>query len=161
MTTLNRSGFMLDTTVFNNVVDGTVDVGAFNGCRVFVTHVQRDELVNTCNAARRSKLLQRFEIIAPKSLATEGFVLGISRLDHAKLSENGELYTRILNSLRTKDPKRKSMKFGNQERDSLIAETAISNGLAFITNDNNLCEVVREIGGSAITLDEFLNRNDP
>jgi rRNA-processing protein FCF1 len=38
----------------------------------------------------------------------------------------------------------------NQERDILIAETAIKNGVTLVSDDRNLRQVVSEFGGCAI-----------
>jgi predicted nucleic acid-binding protein len=147
-------GLMLDTVIFNRLLDAQLDASFFGNHAIYATHVQRDELEDTKRKARRDQLLVHFEFIQPESLPTESFILSVSRLDNAKLSSD-RLYVSILNALRKKDEPKKAKRPNNQRRDSLIAETAIKNDLLLITDDCKLRAVVREIGGNALSLDEF------
>lgn len=144
-------GFMLDTTVFNHVLDGQIDAASLAGLgRLVATHVQRDQIENTGIPERRARLLATFVAIGPDDSPTESFVIGISRLDRAKLSD-GNLYEEIRARLDAIKRHR-----GNPQ-DALIAETAIKNGLALVTDDCALECVTREFGGSALRLKDFLS----
>lgn len=144
-------GYMFDTNIFNAILDRKIDISQFSSkASYFVTHIQFDELQKTTKDERRNKLIQTFTQVAPKSMPTESFALGISRLGFAKLSD-GQLITRLLEHLdslnRSKD---------NNEQDVLIAETAITNNLVLVTNDKDLRDTIRAFQGRAVSLQEFL-----
>lgn len=81
---------MFDTNVFNRVLDGVVPVGSLAGRAVaFATHVQRDEINNTRDPARRAALSEVFREIIAETISTDSFVLGASRLDEARLRHIG------------------------------------------------------------------------
>jgi len=48
--------YLLDTNVFNDVLDGKISLSKLAGRRVFATHIQHDELNNTPNQQRRAAL---------------------------------------------------------------------------------------------------------
>jgi hypothetical protein len=74
-------------------------------------------------------------------------VWDVSKWDQCK-SGDGKLFGRMIERLRELDPTRK--KSANQQRDILIAETAIKLGAILISGDENLRQVVAEFGGYAI-----------
>ena len=58
---MGHAGFMFDTNVFNALLDDeAIAPTVFDGRKVFVTHVQPDELSATSNASRRQNLLKVF-----------------------------------------------------------------------------------------------------
>jgi hypothetical protein len=76
---------MFDTVVFNRILDGALDIGAFVGkARFYATHIQLDEINETSNSQRRQALLEVFNRITERKVPTESFVLGVSRLDEAR-----------------------------------------------------------------------------
>jgi hypothetical protein len=82
-----RTGYMLDTNVFNDVVDGKIEPANLNGRRLIATHVQRDELNNTTDQKRRELLLAVFEFVSADQLGlvpTESALWGVSKWDAAK-----------------------------------------------------------------------------
>lgn|SRR6185503_4628931 len=77
--------YMFDTVVFNRILDGALDIGAFVGkARFYATHIQLDEINETSNSQRRQALLEVFNRITERKVPTESFVLGVSRLDEAR-----------------------------------------------------------------------------
>src|SRR5215467_9983120 len=92
----NADGFMLDTTEFNAVAKGYVDVSAYAGMRLFATHVQLDEISNTRSEERRAQFLAVFNEIAPERLLTESGVWGVSRYNEFKWSARDGLFKRML-----------------------------------------------------------------
>jgi hypothetical protein len=48
---------MLDTNVFNHLIDGRIDMNRLQGRKLFATHVQIDEIRKTSDEARRNELL--------------------------------------------------------------------------------------------------------
>lgn len=167
--------FMFDTNIFNRILDGVVDVAILRGKgHFYATHVQLDELRNTSNTQRRQELIAVFEEVTGSKVPTESFVLGVSRLDEAKMSgdsivptesaawdvsawdqakwgdENG-LYSAIkseLDKLNNNKP--------NNIQDALIAETAIKNRFALVTEDTDLSKVARKFGGKCADVNQMV-----
>jgi hypothetical protein len=67
MTALTNS-YMLDTTLFNDVLDGKVLVTPSASQRLLVTGIQASELRATKNGIRRADLLATFEEVNPKAV---------------------------------------------------------------------------------------------
>ena len=155
MSSGNPDRLLLDTVMFNRVLDGRLDLSDFGGCDFFATHIQLDELANTTNQDRKLKLLNIFNCISPYVWKTDSFVLDVSRLNCAMLNVDGTMYNRILSALKLKE---KDRDFGNQERDALVAETALKNEFILATDDCNLSCVVRQFGGATISSREFASR---
>lgn len=90
---------------------------------IVVTHVQRDELAAVSAGERRMRLLEVLERVAPASVATAGFVLDLSRLDHARLFDD--------------DAASRHRGFVGRSRrrakDALILATAEAEGLPVVT----------------------------
>ena len=86
-----------------------------------------------------------------KSVPTESFLLGTSRLGHAKLSD-GSLYGQLLSLLNQKKPR----ELDNNRKDALIGETCIKNRYMLVSNDRALGESVEHLRGNAVCLNEFL-----
>ena len=144
------NGYILDTNVFNRVLDGALRLPALDvDVSYFATHVQLDELAATRDDLRRKRLLEQFSSIAPESIPTDTFVWDVSRLDLARLGD-GVLFTRIRDDL----AKLNKGKLNNIQ-DALIAETAINNGLVLVTEDRDLRIVVSREGGSAIRIQDI------
>jgi hypothetical protein len=144
-------GYLLDTNIFNQLLDGDITVSDFGGQMLFATHVQSDELQRTKNVARAADLLAVITSLAPNDAATTTGIWGDSRWGHFKWSD-GERYSKLLSRLqeldalsnkRVRDPL-------NQSRDARLAETAIENDLTFVSGDQNLVALTKEFGGSAL-----------
>jgi len=140
--------YILDTNVFNQVLDGEIDVKRFQGNKLFATHVQFDELQETPDSVRREKLVSVFTWIGPKQIPTESAVWGVSKWGEVKWSDGVKFFETILARLKELDIRsKKTKKPKNQSRDILIAVTAIKQKLVLITNDKNLTIVTQEFGG--------------
>ena len=86
---------MFDTVVFNRILDGALDIDAFVGkARFYAAHIQLDEINDTSNLQRRQALLEVFNKITERKVTTESFVLGVSRLDEARLSDGNIVPTK-------------------------------------------------------------------
>lgn len=168
---MSKNSFMFDTNIFRHLLDNSIDISIMktNG-EFYVTHVQLDELMATRDENLRNELLKIFhEVVTSEVLTesavwdvskwdkakwsddtvpTESFILGVSRLNQAKLG-NGGIYDQIKDALEALKSK------PNNIQDSLIAETAIKNGYILVTDDNDLRDVVNKIGSKAINLQEF------
>jgi len=102
------------------------------------THVQIDELNSTRNHERREKLLLRFSTLVDTVIPTESAVLGVSSLDHCKLSD-GDLYNKLKADLDNLNNGK-----ANNTKDALIAEVAIVNQYTLITADFHLAEIAKK-----------------
>ena len=165
--------YMFDTVVFNRILDGALDIGAFVGkARFYATHIQLDEINETSNPQRRLALLEVFDRVTERKVPTESFVFDVSRLDEAKLGggnivptesavwdvsawgqakwgETDGMYSAFKAELDTLKSKQ------NNIQDTLIAETAIKNRFALVTDDVNLCTVTKKFGGECTNTKQF------
>ena len=141
--------FMFDTNVFDRITKGIVAGGLPEGARAAVTHIQRDELADTADAGLRARLLAVLGERAQERLLTESAVWGVSRWGEAKWGE-GDLYSRMLAALNA------IKKHRNNEKDILIAETALKLGHVLVTTDGALKEVMRQFGGEVADPQEVL-----
>lgn len=147
------NGLMLDTNIFNRLLEDPSKITelADLGKPLYITHVQADELNDTKDAQTRRMLLGKLKVvISEDDLPTYGFVLDVSRLDNAYLTDGGSL-SQFISSLdsKTKSKNLKS-KPGNNPKDALIAETAHENSLTLLTDDERLFKTAQEFGYSAL-----------
>lgn len=151
--------YMLDTTVFNHVLNEDISTALFAGHRLLVTGVQAGELKSTKAAQRRESLWDVFKDIAPISLLASSFAFGIEGAgwDQAYWNDGSGNFEKMLARLKELDgTKNRDL---NQKRDILIAETAIKNEAVLVSGDSNLRKVVFEFGGHAISLNDFPLQN--
>jgi predicted nucleic acid-binding protein len=164
---------MLDTNVFNRILDGKASLELFGEYIIpYATHVQRDELEKTPDEKKREALLQIFHATITSSVETESFALDISRLDEAKLSEDrmiptssfiwdvskwGECTWSGAESLcSTLKAELDSLKVNpNNAQDALIADTAIRGRYVLVTDDVNLTKVTKKHGGTCLSVKEL------
>jgi predicted nucleic acid-binding protein len=143
-------GYMFDTNIFNDILDGKIDVVLFpEDLQLYVTHVQLDEIQATRDEQRRTQLMSVFSAIPQESIPTASTVIGVSRLGQSRLSD-GILYNRLRTRLDELSKK------GNNPKDIALAETAIVEGLTLVTHDRHLFRVVTEFDGAACNLYEVL-----
>ena len=142
--------YMLDTNVFDRVLGGKIPLSSFGGSRVLVTGIQRDELSKTPDLAKRTALLATLEAVNPEVVPASSFAFDIegAGFDQSLWNDGSGNFEKMRARLQQLDSKAK--KPLNQERDILIAETAIKNGATLVSDDHNLRRVVSEFGGSAI-----------
>lgn len=75
-------GYMLDTNVFNDVVDNKIAVEEFANLRICATHVQLDEFKKS-KPERAAALMDTFDRIAPSPIVTSSAMWDVSKLDNA------------------------------------------------------------------------------
>ena len=144
------SRFMFDTNVFGKILKMQVPTSLLTSeHQYFVTHVQKDEL-NNAPQSIRAKLLSVFQVVPQQAIPTESAVVGVSRIDGAKIGDPG-LYDSMLQEL----DRRKPREHGNNIKDALIAETAIENGIVLVTDDKALQDSARNHGGTVMPFDAF------
>ena len=144
------SQFLFDTNIFNKILDEKIDLSKLSNKDCYVTHVQSDEILATKNQNRRLMLEEIFLQVSSKQIPTESFVIGVSRLNKAKLGDGvryGQLLQR-LNQLNNAKP--------NNVKDALIAEAALANNIILVTEDRDLAKVMNEFGGSVFRMQDFL-----
>lgn len=168
---------MLDTNVFNRVLDGALPLQKLTGRVVaYATHIQRDEINNTRNLQRRAALAQILDDVVAESLPTDSAVVDVSRVGEARiggervvptesavygvsrygLSKYGaedDLYSALkgrLDRLNGSKP--------NNVHDALIAETSIKRGHVLVTDDTDLSAVTKEFGGQCLSVADLWRR---
>jgi len=133
----------VDTSVFNKLLDGELSFSSLPAGAEFVaTHIQVDELNNTKNLVRRSKLSAQFAAVAPAIEPTESMVWDVSRRDSGKWSDDA-----MVGAIKSELDALKGGK-GNNWQDALIAEVAVKNGFGLITCDYHLAHVAQKHGAS-------------
>jgi predicted nucleic acid-binding protein len=145
--------YMFDTNIFNRILDAVVAITKFREkAHFYATHVQLDELKATSNTQRRQELISVFDEVAGNNkIPTESFVLGVSRLDEAKLGdEENDLYSKIKTEL---DKRNKNKP--NNIQDALISETAIKNKITLVTEDTDLLAITKSFCGKCANIDEM------
>ena len=154
----DRKNCMFDTNIFDKILDGQISVEAIAECvDVYATHIQSDEIDRIRNPERRKHLRRIFAKFFSgdtcsddgRVVATESAVWDVSRWGGAKWSD-GNLYEEILTEL--DNIKKKP----NNIQDSLIAETAIKNGLVLVTEDKNLRRVSGKRGATCFSFEDLL-----
>ena len=125
---------IFDSNVFDDIIAGRLDVSVLirKRVKIYITHIQKDELAACRNEQRRTQLLQCMASI------------GVSRIGEARISDGSDLIRKL--------------EGGNPVhiQDALIGETAIKNALTVITNDDRFKKRIAAQGGQALTTEEFL-----
>ena len=137
---------MLDTNVFNRLLDGLWDLSHLpDDAPCYVTHVQRDELAKTRNQHRRDGLLAKLKTAAPTSVLTETMIVGISRVGGCRISD-GVKYEELVQEL-TKRKKQES-----NLQDALIAEAALKSDFTLVSADSILIGVMAAHSGKTLKI---------
>ena len=161
-----HTGYMLDTNVFNHVLDGAIDIDKLKGKRLFATHIQRDEINNTKDESRRVALLSVFEFLTKEQgttssaaagisvaggaragvdgvVPTESAVSDVSRWDEAQWGREDDIFEGMRRELDALNRAKRS-----NVHDILIAETSLRSEWVLITGDADLFAVVTKYGGA-------------
>ena len=137
--------YVLDTNVFNRVLDG-FDLSAFlPSSDLVATHIQSDEIAKTPDEARRTLLQQTFAQLVRIVLPTNSAVWDVSRWDQAGWRE-GPYFDSVLAGL---EAHRRRI---NNREDALIAEVALAASYTLVTADRALADVVEALGGLVLRL---------
>ena len=126
--------FMLDTSIYNHIIDQNIQLEDLQEGEYFTTYVQHDEIGNTSREDRKADLIQIKNQINATTIPVETFILGVhSHLDFVKLGD-GELFEKIKTALDAIEKK-------DHKADALIAEAACKNGMILVTDDGPLQKV--------------------
>jgi predicted nucleic acid-binding protein len=125
--------FVLDTNVFNRVLDGRFTLSEIPDATGFVaSQVQFCELGKTRDPVRRAALLETFHHInAETQPAAFSFDIPGAGWDEGKWTD-GQCASSLRSDLEALKPK------FNNWHDALIAEVALTNGFGLVTGDRNL-----------------------
>ena len=168
---------MFDTNVFNRILDGVISIQSLTGRVVaHATHIQRDEINNTKDLERRAALAQVFGDVVATSTPTDSFVLGVSRLDEARLGGERVVPTtsavwdvsrwdqaswgaddNLYSTVKAERDKLNGNK-PNNVHDALIAETSVKGRFVLVTDDADLAEVTKKYGGKCLSVNELLQQ---
>ena len=96
-------------------------------------------------------MLSRREI-NPEKVATSAAVWNVSKWGESQYGDSNGLYQPMLAALDTRNGAK-----ANNSKEALIGVTAIARGLVLVTNDRRQGEAGRELGGEAISFDDFLH----
>lgn len=150
--------FMLDTNIFNRVLDGKLPIEALH-CRrgeIYATPVQHNELKDTKDEIRRSNLLAVFRLIGAVEKPIQSAVFG--KHDTWNEAQNwgrsGKYYSKVKEALEARGCA--SSKSRGRIADALIAEVCLDQGFTLVTTDRDLHVVTENLGGKALCLDEFM-----
>jgi predicted nucleic acid-binding protein len=133
--------FMLDTNVFNRLLDRKLQLWApADSCTFVATPVQIREIEATPDGQRRADLLAMFEAVSPVVEATAlAFDVGGAGSDEGTWSDE----IRIEALLQELDGRRKK---SNNLQDALIAAVVMSAGYVLMTADRDLADVAEKFG---------------
>ncbi len=145
--------YMVDTNIFNRILDSEereLDFKHFqtSDSQFYVTHVQRDEINKTPDESRRQELLKIFLEISI-NIPTKSALWGVSKWGVSNWPKDN-LVSEILTELDRLKKKK------NNNKDALIADTAIKNDMTLLTEDRDLFDTTKKLGGSVERLQDFL-----
>ena len=143
--------YIFDTNIFDDIVSEKLKVSdivkykKFKKVKIYVTHIQIDE-INKCSDVDKRARLNIFMVkIRPILISTSSCAFDVSRFDESKFGD-GIIFNKI---------KKGNIKY---VEDALIGETAIKEGIILVTNDKRLKKTVIELGGNALSLNEFIEK---
>ena len=144
-----KEKYMFDTNIFDDIVNGKLEIADiaryknFKKAEIYVTHIQIDENNKCSDVDKRARLNIFMVKIRPILIPTSSCAFDRSRFDESKFGD-GIIFNKI--------------KKGNIKHveDALIGETAIKEGIILVTNDRRLKNIVIELGGNALFLNEFI-----
>jgi rRNA-processing protein FCF1 len=150
---------LLDTNVFNRILDGLCEPCLFEKYQIFVTHIQRDELAATGNDKRRSELMRIFHSIPTTQASTETSIWNDTPWNEGMWSSDNGVYDVLFKRIQELDRKSKNKSL-NQSRDARIADVAIANGFTLITTDAALATAAKESGCHVLSVIEIQRNNE-
>ena len=146
------SRLLLDThTIDRAVADSDfrrrLTEAATNGIlHLLITHVQIDEIVDTPESKdKRPALLEVLASLPAERIPTYGFILNLSRLDNARLTDDEG--AALIEALRGENLK--------HTEDSVLIATAGYEDAAFVSSDTRALAAARRHGIAALSLDEL------
>lgn len=144
-------GYMLDTNIFNRLVDGRLVISDLpSDDEFFATSIQIQELNATSNESRRTALTGKFSEVSPKIDLIKTSLWGYASYGESAWGAVGDHFEKIKTEL---DLLNKCKP--NNPADALIGEVSLSNHHTLITTDKHLAEVVERHGGKVIKVEDY------
>ena len=127
----------LDTNAINRLLDSGLQqevtaAATRSGVAFVLVHVVKDELMRMGDEDRRERLLKLYEALPKIELDTSGFVLDISKLDHAELRQSNKVAAFATTGR-------------GRLHDALIGVTAWAKTDVLVTDDGNLTKRVMDL----------------
>lgn len=136
-------GYMLDTNIFNRLVEGRLEISDLpSDDEFFATSIQIQELNATSNEHQRATLIGKFSEISPKIDAIKTSLWGYASFGESAWGAEGDHYEKIKAELDFLNKNKPS-----NAADALIGEVSISNHHTLVTTDQYLADVVQRYGG--------------
>lgn len=153
-----KDRLMLDTNIFNHVLDDAVPVEELHRQGdLFVTPVQHQELSNTKDPLRRDDLSGIFKAFRTQERPLQTAVWGHGTWGGGQTwGQRGPHFDAMLQAL--KAPGGRRAKSPGNTGDSLTAEVCLSEGITLVTDDGPLTAVAQKSGITTLTLMELLAR---
>jgi hypothetical protein len=157
----SHRSFILDTSAINWIADRQFGAEYWKGFqgRLFITHVQLDEIERTSNQVRREQLLAVTRFVQAAKLPTHTPIWDDVPWDESFWPKDDRLYESILDAIVMADieSKKRSNQKLNRSRDARIVETAIRDQLVLVTTDPEMHKVTLAFGGTSVQPEELLN----
>jgi hypothetical protein len=146
--------YMLDTTVFNALCDGTLLPESLTDRHLIATGIQEAELANTTDEVRREALRTAFERAHTEWVPAAQFVFDMAGAGWGQGSWglNAHTHRAMLARLSELEGTRRG---SNQVADVLIAETAMKHGATLVSGDEKLRIMASEFGVPVLSLSDF------
>ncbi len=129
----------IDTNTINRIVDtpqahDQIKAAMSGSFLIIGNHVLKDELEETTDPDRRSKLRDTYKDLVKATVPTAGFVMDTSRLDQAGLGTGAESGISVANAM---------TRGRGRLHDALVATTASGQANVLVTDDSNLRKKVQ------------------
>jgi rRNA-processing protein FCF1 len=139
---------MLDTNIFNRLVEGRLAIGDLpSDDEFFATSIQIQELNATKDGAYRAILIAKFAEMGPKLDQVKTTLWGFASWGEGSWGGVGDYFGKIKDEMDLLNKNKDS-----NSADALIGEASISNHHILITTDKHLAEVVERHGGGVMKI---------
>ena len=141
-------GYMLDTNIFNRLVDGRLAIRDLpSDDEFYATSIQIQELNQTKDVVLRTTLNQKFAELGPTQDQIKTTLWDFAGWGEGGWSAIGEYFDKIKAELDLSNGKKKS-----NTADALIGEVSLANNHTLITTDKDLAAAVEGHGGKVIKI---------
>lgn len=140
---------IFDSNIFDKLIKNELysELTKNSSIKIFITHIQKDELNNIRNLEYKKILLDKLIEVNPMQIPTETIVIGTWRVGEGKISD-GKMYSQLLGN----------NKKGNAINDSLIGEVAIKNNLTLITNDERFIKKYEKLSSNYLRFEDLITK---
>lgn len=132
--------YMIDTCIFNFLIDGNYTINDLPTGKYYITHIQRDELDATTDKVRRNDLKNQLNVTNSTKVVTSVALCGLAPSGESSCGDT-KFFSIILTELDNRKKKR------NNYKDAVIGATAIKNNFLLITGDSDFAEVMENLCG--------------